>query len=349
MAKEVLRTLREEEGYLSEIPRPRVAKLGEAMGIKAERDLWEFVMEVVDEAAKEMRVALDGLWRSFGFRRLPREVEVATTNGEWVKVLYPSHKGAPWMQVDTKSYRTLLQPTRSPDGGFAFEIQVWPTLVEAGVRSGGGGTATPELFVVGERAVFRAEDLERVRKVSEGVRYLGPFFSAIGLGDLREALKELAALGDGEVRARGEYTLARKGERRVLGRGRFLGDPELDGTLLLGERVRLSFPGDVELSFKGRFNGFAVSLREVEVRWGEDVARFDQYAVFSSNLHRRDPVGDAIRSIFVSENLRMRVHGKLTPKMEALFRALARSEDPIELLRSGKFAPHAVAEFFVDL
>jgi len=35
--------------------------------------------------------------------------------------------------------------------------------------------------------------------------------------------------------------------------------------------------------------------------------------------------------------------------MEALFRALARSEDPIELLRSGKLATHARAELFADL
>jgi hypothetical protein len=346
MAKEVLRALAE-EGRFTDIPQ-RAVELAEALGLEIEGDPWKFGMEVLEEAARKMRTVLGGLWRSFGFSRLPREAEVVAMNGEWVRVLYPSHKGAPWGQADMGSHRVPFRPPRNPDEGLAFEIKVWPTLVEAQVRLEGAGTATPELFVVGERTVFRTEGLDRLRRTLEGVRYLRHFFSAIGLGDLEEALRELAALGEGEARAQGEYTLARKGEFRVLGRGRFLGDPEQDGALLLGERVRLRFSGDVELSFRGRFSSYSVSLREVEVWWGEDVVRFDQYAVFGSNLHRRDPVGDALRSVFAPDNPHTGVCRK-SPRMEALFRALAKSEDPIEFLRSGKLTPHAVAELFVDL
>lgn len=337
-----------EEGCFTDIPR-RAVELVEALGLEIEGDPWKFGMDVMEEAAKEMRAALGGLWRSFGFSRLPREAEAVAMNGEWVRVLYPSYKGAPWGQADMGSYRTLFRPPRNPDEGLAFEIKVWPTLVEAQVRLEGVGTATPELLVVGERTVFRTEGLDRVRRTLEGVRYLRHFFSAIGLGDLEEALKGLAVLGEGKTQAQGEYTLARKGESWALGRGKFLGNPEQDGALLLGERVKLRFPGDVELSFRGRFSSFSVNLREVEVRWGEDVVRFDQYAVFSSNLHRRDPVGDAIRSIFAADNPHIGICGKLSPRMEALFRVLAKSEDPIELLQSGKLAPHATAELFVDL
>jgi len=310
--KEVLRALRE-EGCFSDIPR-RAAPLAEALGLEVGGDPWEFGLEVLEEAAKEARAALGGLWKSFGFSRLPREVEVAVANGEWVRVLYPSHKGAPWAQANAGSHRALFRPLRVPDEGLAFEIEVWPTLVKGGVRFEGWGKAVPELLFVGERTVFRTEGLDRARRALEGVRCFRPFFSAIGLGDLEGTLRELVALEEGETRALGECALARKGEARVLGRGRFLGNPELDGALLLGERVRLRFPGDIELSFKGSFNSFSVVLREVEVRWGEEAVRFDRYAVFGSNLHRRDPIGDAIRSVFAADNPHIGVSGKPPPE-----------------------------------
>jgi len=267
-----------------------------------------------------------------------------------VRVSYPSYKeqGAPSVQAVMEGCWKFFWPLRAPAEGFAFQVEVWPTLVETQLRLEGVGRANPELLVVGERVVFRTDGLDRVRKALEGVRYFRPFFSAIGLGDLEGALRELAVLGEGEVRALGEYTLARKGEIWTLGRGRFLGDPELDGALLLGERVRLRSPGDVEVSFRGRFSTHSVTFREVEVRWGEEAVRFDQYAVFGSNLYRRDPVGDAIRSVFAAENPHIGIGGKPTPRMEALFRALAESENPIELLRSGKFAPHTTAKLFLD-
>ncbi len=347
MIREVLGALRE-QGCFSDVTR-RAAELAEALGLEVGEDPWKFGLEVLEEASRGMRRALGGLWRSFGFYLLPREAKVAAMNGERVRVLYPSHRGAPWAQADMGSERTAFQPPRVPPEGLGFEIEVWPTLVEVRVRLEGAEGTAPELVAVGERVVFGTEGLDRVRRALEGVRYLRPFFSAVGLRDLEGALRELAVLGEGEVRALGEYTLARKGERRVLGRGRFLGDPESDGALLLGDEVRLRFPGDVEVSFRGRLGSHSVALREVEVRWGEEAVRFDQYAVFGSNLHRRDPVGEAIRSIFSADNPRIGVGGKPAPRLEALFRALAESEDPVELLRSGKFVPHATAELFLDL
>lgn len=347
MVKEVLRVLGE-EGYFSDVVR-RAVELAEALGLELEGDPWKFGLEVLKEADKRMRTALSGLWRSFGFSRLPKEAKVAAMNGELVTVRYPSYEGAPRAVANMGSHRALFRPPRIPDEGFAFEIKVWPTLLEVRVQLEEAETATPELFVVGEHTIFRTEGLDRARRALDGVRYLGRFFTAIGLGDLEGALRELTALGEGEIRTQGEYTLARKGERRVLGRGRFLGDPALDGALLLGERVTLRFPKDVELSFRGSFSSYSVSLREVEVRWGEEAMRFDRYAVFGSNLHRGDPVGEAIRSIFAADNPHVGIGGKPSPRIEALFRALAKGEDPIELLRSGEFAPHATAELFADL
>jgi hypothetical protein len=347
IVKKVLKAL-EEEGHFSDIPR-RAVELAEALRLEVGEDPWKFGLEVLEEASKGMRRALGGLWRSFGFYLLPREAKVAAMNGERVRVLYPSHRGASWAQADMGSERTAFQPLRVPPEGLGLEIKVWPTLVEADIRFEGWGRATPELLVVGERIVFGTEGLDRVRRALEGVRYLRPFFSAVGLGDLEGALRGLAVLGEGEVRALGEYTLARKGERWVLGRGPFLGDPLLDGALLLGERVELRFPGDVEVSFRGRFSSHSVALREVEVRWCEEAVRFDRCAVFGSNLYRRDPVGEAIRSIFSASNPHIGVGGKPAPRLNALFRALAESEDPVELLRSGKFVSHATTELFLDL
>ncbi len=347
VVREVLGALRE-QGCFSDVPR-RAVELAEALGLEVGEDPWKFGLEVLEEASKGMRRALGGLWRSFGSQLLPREAEVGATNGERVKVSYPSRRGAPWAQADTGSERTAFRPLRLPPEGLAFEIEVWPTLVEVRVRLEGAERAAPGLVTVGERVVFGTEGLDGVRRTLEGVRYLRPFFSAVGLRDLEGALRELAVLGEGEVRAQGEYTLARRGERWALGRGRFLGDSEQDGALLLGDRVSLRFPGDVEVSFRGRFSNHSVALREVEVRWGEEAVRFHRYAVFGSNLHRRDPVGDAIRSAFSADNVRIGIGGKPTPRMEALLGVLVRSEDPVELLRSGRAAPHATAELFLDL
>jgi hypothetical protein len=71
----------------------------------------------------------------------------------------------------------------------------------------------------------------------------------------------------------------------------------LDGALLLGERVRLRFPDDVELSFRGRFRGAVIALEEVEIRWGEGVVNFGTYRGFYAFIDEREPIGPIGRAI----------------------------------------------------
>jgi hypothetical protein len=364
--EEVLRALKE-EGYRHDTVREAVPKLVRKLDLKVEGDREAFAKEVAEEATKETRAVLNELWRNFGIFALPPEVEEAIGNGDLVEVWYPNYwKGLPErVAVETKEsfYRDgallLLPPNHPGSGGFAFEVKVWAGLVEAQVQKETVESHTSGLVVRGEGVYFKTKDPEEVARVLEGVRYLRPFLSARGLGGLEGALEELAGLEEGEVRAKGEYVVARKGGLWVLGRGPFLGDPLLDGALLLGERVRLRFPDDVELSFRGRFRGAVIALEEVEIRWGEGVVNFGTYRGFYAFINERDerrderksigPIGRAIRRgleyepwTFPQWTFAQYIErGREAPWMVDLLWALGNSEDPLEILRSGEASGRA--------
>ncbi len=365
MVREVLRALKE-EGYRHDTVREAVPKLVRKLGPEVEGDLEAFAKEVAEEAAKETRTVLNELWGTFGISALPPEVEEAIGNGDLVEVWYPNYwKGLPErVAVETKEsfYRDgallLLPPNHPGSGGFAFEVRVWAGLVEAQVQKETAESHTSGLVVRGEGVYFKTKDPEEVERVLEGVRYLRPFFSARGLGGLEGALEELAGLEEGEVRAKGEYVVARKGGLWVLGRGPFLGDPLLDGALLLGERVRLRSPDDVELSFRGRFRGAVIALEEVEIRWGEGVANFGTYRGFYAFINERDerksigPIGRAIRRGLeyepwtfphwtFAQYIEREGGREAPPRMVDLLWVLGKSEDPLEILRSGEVSGHA--------
>ena len=365
MVREVLRALKE-EGYRHDTVREAVPKLVRKLDLKVEGDPEAFAKEVAEEAAKETKTVLNELWRTFGFsaphpkvEALHSKVEEAIGNGDLVEVWYPNYwKGLPErVAVETKEsfYRDgallLLPPNHPGSGGFAFEIKVWAGLVEAQVQKETAESHTSGLFLRGEGVYFKTKDPEEVARVLEGVRYLRPFLSARGFGGLEGALEELAGLEEGEVRAKGEYVVARKGGLWVLGRGPFLGDPLLDGALLLGERVRLRFPDDVELSFRGRFRGAVITLEEVEIRWREDVVNFGTYRGFYAFINEREPIGPIGRAIrrgleyepwtFARYMERGR---EASSMMKALFRVLREDEDPLRNLWSGEVSGRAKLE-----
>jgi hypothetical protein len=358
MLQKVLRALKE-EGYRHDTVREAVPKLVRKLDLKVEGDREAFAKEVAEEAAKKTRTILNELWGTFGISALPPEVEEAIGNGDLVEVWYPNYwKGLPErvaVEVKESFYRDsallLLPPNHPGSGGFAFEVKVWAGLVEAQVQKETVESHTSGLVVRGEGVYFKTKDPEEVGRVLEGVRYLKSFLSAIGLEGLEGALEELAGLEEGEVRAKGEYVVARKGGLWVLGRGPFLGDPLLDGALLLGERVRLRFPDDVELSFRGRFRGAVIALEEMEIRWREDVVNFGTYRGFYAFINEREPIGPIGRAIrrgleyepwtFARYMERGR---EASSMMKALFRVLREDEDPLRNLRSGEVSGRAKME-----
>jgi hypothetical protein len=183
------------------------------------------------------------------------------------------------------------------------------------------------------------------------VSYLVPFFTAMGFegpeGRLERALERLSGLKRGEVGLEGEYLLARGPSRLFLLRGSLLGDPLLDAAFLAGERVTLSFPHGLEVSLVGYLANRALVIDELEFRWGEDVVRLAWPKRFHSSVMERDPLGKEIRDLTLlalCDPTR-----SLSPRMRALFQALANHPEPLKALRSGEFYPQTVAEMFSEL
>lgn len=78
--------------------------------------------------------------------------------------------------------------------------------------------------------------------------------------------RALGYLKKGEAQVKGDYVLARTDAdwrhegNWLLRRGTVLGDPGLDKAALLGEVVEFGFPGDVEISFRCRWDSHRVRL-----------------------------------------------------------------------------------------
>ncbi len=342
--------------------REKVRQVVEDYGLDVP-DLDSFAQEVIEEAARRSLKALRGVWASLGTPPTAPEVQEAerkAVEGERVKVWYPVFWGTGLARprVEVLGSERVFIPSKLPEfdvrseGWFEFRIEVYCGSVEAEVKEHSlSGCRKEGLFIKGETLYLEALSFKELKAIAKGVSYLVPFFAAMGFegpeGRLERALERLSGLKRGEVGLEGEYLLARGPSRLFMLRGSLLGDPLLDAAFLAGERVSLSFPHGLEVSLVGHLANRALVLDEVEFRWGEDVAHLAWPKRFHSSVMERDPLGKEIRDLAL-----LALHNPtagLSPKMRALFQALASHPEPLEALRSGEFYPHAVAEMFTEL
>ncbi len=217
-----------------------------------------------------------------------------------------------------------------------FHLTAWPGVPK--VYSG-------NLYATRGRAFFRERErnLERALK---NVRTLRPLFASLGLPDLEGALETLARLKDGEARMEGDYVLARSGEVYALRKGGILGDPRLDGAVLLGKSVKLSFPGDVEVAFRTMWGLDTARLEWAHIRLGEEGILLHGRTTSITPLHK-NPLVSELQGNLVRE---LEKHqGEFSPRTLAFLRAFARHEDPLRALAEGRFQAHVTAEFFFEV
>ncbi len=273
---------------------------------------------------------LEGLWRALGIPSPPPlEVAEFLTRKEKSVVEVSPHHGK---QAEVSMF-------------FPVQILRFPTSLSTfplvRLEGGAGGDLEVEakgIFAREGKAFFAERHLWEVAEAREAVRALRPLFAALGLADLEGALEALSGLGEGEARMEGEYLLAREvgmGARFVLRRGGFLRDFALDKAFVLGEKVKLSFPGDVELALQAwGFEGGLAYLRELEIRWGEEKVHVGAFRAglrwAEAQADGDDPVGELVRKAVKWELRKPAL--SLSPRMRALLEALAKQKRPLRAL-----------------
>jgi hypothetical protein len=199
------------------------------------------------------------------------------------------------------------------------------------------------------------------------VRCLRPFFDALGLGDLEEALEALEKEGKG-FQKMGEYLLVwgeEPGEPRFLFQGELFGDPLLDADFLRGREVFLRFP-EVEVVLRGRAGeapyyylgsnfeivGFGLRWRDGVFPEGGGVLSLDvveRYALEDDPVPRllrkmahralnEEEVGRYRRRDNPSYGLRVK---PFSPMVRGILEEIEASEDPIEALKGEGFLRRA--------
>jgi len=345
-AEAIIRVL--EEDLLPFTPN-EVAVAAQGLGIKG--DIKAISYEVLEEGVRRAMEAVRGLRETFGELPYPESVlEERLREGGWFSVtlsqsglsLYGLEGKGVQGQGHRKKSALLLTdgeftvPTR--DGKFtgSFYSYAWPGVPKVHLRN---------LLAARERVFF--EDYGyRLKDALDNVRALRPLFASLGLSDLEGAMEALAGLKDGEARMEGDYVLARGGETYVLRKGSVLGDPRLDGAVLLGREVRLAFPGDTEIAFKMRWTPEGAGLDWAHIRLGEEEVFLHGRPTSVTPIHR-NPLLSEVRRALVRELEERR--GEFSPEALAFFRAFARHEDPFRSLAEGRFPLHVKAEFFLDL
>jgi hypothetical protein len=217
-------------------------------------------------------------------------------------------------------------------------------------------------YVEGDSAFFKAPVEEGPHIYLEALRSLKPFLPAIGHEGLPEALEALGKLEKGESGLEGRYVLARGEDFWALKEWPIMGDPALDGAILLEKEVSLNFPGDVEISFKVLWDEAQSSeLAYVHFRLGEESLRIDSPQNWRPSNKENivtHLIQEAVKKVF-EEAEKMRMWGmrgdpldsleSLSPRMLAFLRAFMEHETPFEALANGTLFSYATAELFRDI
>jgi len=318
--------------------------------------IWELGLEgdskalarkALNTARRRVEQAVEGLEKSLKTHLpLPPEVRKALERGDsWQLSPHYLFPGRMLMSPKGAGARSPILVPSSLD-----ILNNWPEQVAQVtlVGSKGGDVAFVVegpyfLFARRECTFFRTGKLDHLRKAAGLVKAFRPLFDAIDLSGLEEALQSLRELKEGEVRTQGGYVLARRkrssiGSLWALGRGRLFGDLLLDGAFLVGGRVDLHYPGELEISFvvKVRVEGetapenrLVVGIRDVKVRWGEEVAFHADPSAQAKGTNGDLPETLLLRALHFWLSKQYALVG-WTPRMRALVAELASSGNPIE-------------------
>jgi hypothetical protein len=299
---------------------------------------------VLQEAWMRMERPLGALWEALGTH--PRtEVEETLRKGYWLRVgCYRS----PWwrpgrVQVELTGrigtfYHEVPNYWRSE-----FSLEAWGGRIEVSTPFG--------LFLRQKRAFLYAPDLKKVKEALRWAKSLRPFLSALGLEDLESALLALTRLRNGDIQMQGPYLLARGENLWVLRRGLLLENPALDGAFLTEQGVALFYPKGLGITFRGKFVGNQIGLRDLRVWWGWKAAHIGNVSGWGWNVLEEGFLGELIRDglIWGREVLNAEYPTRLQTLIESLSETLNKSENLLALLNGddlhSKIALHLLSRF----
>jgi len=330
------------EGNLLAFTPDKVREAAENLGI--EGNIGALSREVLEEGVRRAMEAVRGLRETFGELPYPESVlEKHLRAGGAIAVELPPRglfekdvigrvdliRG-----VDLKESSPFL--ARNDEFSYNLSFIAWPGMPKVHLRN---------LLAARERVFF--EDYGyRLKDALDNVRALRPLFASLGLAGLEGAVEALTKLEPDEARADGDYVLARGGDTYAVRRGSILGDPRLDGAVLLGREVRLFFPGDVEIAFRTRWDLDRANVDQVRIRLGEEEILLEGRGAFVTPIHDNPLVSELQRTL--RRELEKR-EGELSPKMLAFLRAFVHHEDPLGALAEGRFQAYVTAELFLDI
>ncbi len=334
--EEIIRVL---EDNLLPFTRKKVVMAAQELGI--EGDIEAVFREVLEEGVRRSMEAIRGLQEAFGKLPYPESVLEEYLRRESAIAVELPPKGL--FMKDVTGRVDLVQdvvskPFLARNDGFSYNLSLvaWPGLPEVHLRN---------LHATRERVFFKDYRFN-LKEGLDNVRALRPLFASLKLPDLEGALEVLTGLEGEEARMEGDYVLAKSGDVYALRKGGILGDPRLDGAILLGREVRLSFPGDVEIGFRTRWDLDRAHVDRVYVRLGEEEVFVDGRSALATPLHKNPLVSELQNAL--RQELRERER-ELSPKALAFFRAFVHHEDPLRALAEGRFHAHVTAELLLDI
>jgi hypothetical protein len=273
--------------------------------------------------AEAIGVAIKGLQKSLDFPSfLLPEVEEVLGKGGWAHLWYPDSTPG-WLLIHREGGEVSL---RLPSlQGIRSNL----LLVSGGTRGLNFKVAAPySLFARKGQVFFCARSHESVKKASRTLSLFHPFFKVLGLADLEKSVGALSMLKNGESVMEGAYVFVRSGDIWALRRGSIFGNAAQDASFLTGRgEVVLSYPQGVEIALRATPLVDVVLLKEMEVRWGEEVARYEAGAIAEA-LDKGLP-GVLVRKA-LEEWLASPLGVVYSSKMSALLKELSESENPLE-------------------
>ena len=309
-----------------------------------------------------MQGAVEKLWEALGKPQLSRRTVEHMYWWGWDGTWYPE-KREMWGNVGGVSFIFPIDP----------KVQV-PRFSISQRSKGEEVKISDSRFAAGKGRVFFRGDKARTREIMALVRSLRPFFDALDLGDLEEALEALERGGE-DFQKRGEYFLVwgeGPEEPDFLFRGKLFGDLLLDADFLRGREVTLRFP-DVEVVLRGRAGevlyyhlGSNFEIVGFGLRW-QGGGFPEEGGVLSVDLAEchaleTDPIPLLLRRMAqralleeVRERAVFKVNPSYSPKIKPLpsivrgvLEEIGASENPIEALKEegflGRVALRALAQ-----
>jgi len=305
--------------------------------------------EVLEEGVRRTMEVVRGLKETLGKLPYPESaLEEQLRRGGWLTVsLWSTRPNLRGLAGRVELGNKNIESKENPHFFVEDKDDRFPHSLYLSAEPGLPRVSLPNLVATRERAFFRDHG-RKLEGTLNHLRTLRPLFASLGLSDLEGAVEALANLKDGEARMERDYVLARDGNVYALRKGGILGDPQLDGAILLEGEVELSFPGGVEIAIRSRWRLGDATLDWVRIRFREESVLLDGRISRISPL-RRDPLTPELQAVLTEKLESLEQKGALSPKMLAFLRAIAEHEEPFRVLAEGRFSPYVTMEFFRDL